>query len=173
MTTDALDQVFSTYEILRDSVKVTKRSIDKSAYFLHNKTIFPGEQKEIIINKISFVEDELADIMILSLFASFERELRVSIQNIIDLNVKKNNPIIIKFIDLTSESIERWIIKDIVDAFDGIVDESIRSRVKQIYDYRNWVAHGKNPDKPPPIKTDPKTVFMILCDFVIQASTVL
>ena len=173
MTLDTLNQVFSTYEILKDSIKVTKRSINKSEYSFHNKTIFFGEQKNIIISRISFVENELDDIMILSLFASFERELRVSIQNIINLNVNKNNPIIIKFFDLTTESIERWIIKDIVDAFGGIVDEDIRSKVKQIYDYRNWVAHGKNPNKLPPIKTDPKTVFIILCEFSTQASAVL
>jgi hypothetical protein len=173
MTTYTLNQVFSTYEILKDSIKVTRRSISKSTYALHNKTIFFGEQNDKIIDKISFAETELDDIMILSLFASFERELRVSIQNIIDLNIKKNNPIIIKFIDLTSESIEKWLMKDIVDAFYGIVEDNIRGRVKQIYDYRNWVAHGKNPDKLPPIRTDPKTVFMILCDFAMQASTVL
>jgi hypothetical protein len=173
MTIDTLDQVFSTYEVLKDSIKVTRRSINKSVGILHNNTIFFGEQNDKIITKISFVEDELDDIMILSLFASFERELRVSIQNIIDSNIKKTNPIIIKFIVLTSESIERWTIKDIVDAFDGIVSENIRSKVKQIYDYRNWVAHGKNPDKLPPIRTDPKTVFIILCDFVTQASNTL
>jgi hypothetical protein len=154
MTIDTLSQVYSTYKILKDSIKVTRRSIKKSTYALHNKTIFFGEQNEKIINKISFVEIELDDIMILSLFASFERELRVSIQNIIDLHITKNNPIIIKFIDLTSESVEKWLMKDIVDAFDGIVEENIRGRVKQIYDYRNWVAHGKNPDKLPSIKTE-------------------
>jgi uncharacterized protein YutE (UPF0331/DUF86 family) len=173
MTVDTLNQVFSTYEIIKDSIKVTRRSIDKSVAILHSNTIFFGEQNDKIMKKISFVETELDDIMILALFASFERELRVSIQNVIDMNVRKNNPVIIKIIVLTSESVERWIIKDIIDAFDGIVDDDIRSKVKQIYDYRNWVAHGKNPDKPPPIKTDPKIVFLSLCDFAKQASSVL
>jgi hypothetical protein len=173
MTIDTLNQVFSTYEVLKDSIKVTRRSINRYAGALHDNTIFVGEMNERMIEKISFVEAELDDIMILSLFASFERELRLSIQNIIDSNIKKTNPIIDKFIILTSESIERWIIKDIIDAFNGIVDENIRSRVKQIYDYRNWVAHGKNPDRMPPIRTDPKTVFMVLCDFATQASNVL
>lgn len=173
MTRNTLNQVFSTYEVLKDSIKVTRRSINKYVGILHTNTIFVGEKNEKMIEKISFVEAELDDIMILSLFASFERELRVSIQNIIDSNIRRTNPVIAKFIVLTSESIERWIMKDIIDAFDGIVDESTRGRVKQIYDYRNWVAHGKNPDKLPPIRTDPKTVFMVLCDFATQASKVL
>jgi len=172
MTTDTLDQVFSTYKILKDSMKVTRRSIIKSTYALHNKTFFLGKQKEEVNKRISDVEEELDDIMILSLFASFERELRVSIQSIIDLNINKNNPIIIKFIDLTSESIERWTMNDIVNAFDGIVTKDIRSKVKQIYEYRNCVAHGKNPNRVASIKTDPKTVYMSLFSFIKQASTV-
>jgi hypothetical protein len=173
MTTDTLVQVFSTYEVLKDSIRVTRRSIDKSVGILHNNTIFFGEQNDKAIKRISLVETELDDIMVLSLFASFERELRASIQNMIDSNIKKTNPVIVNFIVLTSESIERWIIKDIVDAFDGIVNENIRGRVKQIYDYRNWVAHGKNPNRLPPVKIDPKTVFMTLRDFAMQASNVL
>jgi wobble nucleotide-excising tRNase len=105
--------------------------------------------------------------MILSLSASFERELRLSIQGIIDSNVQKANQVIIKIVELTSDSIERWAVKDIVDIFEEIVNGAIRSQVKQIYDYRNWVAHGKNINKVPPIRIDPKTVF------IVQASTVL
>ena len=64
-------------------------------------------------------------------------------------------------------------MNDIINAFDGFVNENIRGIVKQIYEYRNWVAHGKNPDKLPSIKTDPKTVFMYLCNFISQASRAL
>ena len=173
MTIDTLNQVFSTYEVLKDSIKVTRRSINKSIGNLHTNTVFFAEQNDIIIKKISSVEEELDDIMILSLFASFERELRVSIQFTIDLSVQRVNPVINKFIELTSESIERWTMKDIIDAFDGFVNENNRGIVKQIYEYRNWVAHGKNPDKLPSIKTDTKTVFMNLCDFISQASRAL
>ena len=173
MNVNSINQVFSTYETLKDSIKVTRRSIDKSIDVLHNKTLFFAEQKDKTMNQISLVETELDDIMILSLFASFERELRVSVQNIIDLSVNKSNPIIIKFIELTSESIERWAIKDIIDAFEGIVDENIRSKTKQIYEYRNWVAHGKNPDKLPSTRTDPKVVFITLSDFASQVSSVM
>lgn len=174
MTIDSLTQVFSIYETLKDSIKVTRRSINKSGDdILHRNTLFWGEQKDEMLNKISSVEIELDDIMILSLFASFERELRTSVQHIICSNSSQNSPIIIRFIAMTSESVERWTIKEIIDAFDGVVDEKLRSIVKQIYDYRNWVAHGKNPNKPPPIKTDPKTVFFNLRDFSKQASIIL
>ena len=174
MTIDALTQVFSIYATLKDSMKVTSRSIIKPGDDrLHRNTLFWGEQKDEMLKTIYSVEIELDDIMILSLFASFERELRTSIQNIIDSNSKKTCPIVSRFIEMASESVERWTIKEIIDAFDSVVDGELRSIVKQIYDYRNWVAHGKNPNKLPPIKTDPKTVFFNLQDFSKQASVVL
>jgi hypothetical protein len=87
--------------------------------------------------------------------------------------VQKTNSFILRIVDLTSHSIERWAMKDIVDAFENIVNATICSQVKQIYDYRNGVAHGKKADKIPTIRTDPKTVFIVLTEFIIQASTVI
>jgi hypothetical protein len=170
MRIDTLNQVFSTYEVLKDSMLVTGRTIDKSIQNLHNKTIFFGEQEDDIRNKMSFVSAELDDIMILSLFASFERELRVFMQDILNLDATRTNPLIIKSIEVI---VERLAIKDMVDTFIDVVNENIRSKVIQIYEYRNWVAHGKNPNRLPSIRTDPKTVFTTLYDFILQASSVL
>ncbi len=169
MKEDVLREVFSVYEILKDSMKVTRRSIAKDVFNLHSRTIFLYEQKDKMLEKLSESEEELEHIMILSLFASFERELRVSIQNIIDNNVNKCNSTVDKLATLAKSSIERWTVQDMVEAFSDVVDLSLRSRIKQIYEYRNWVAHGKNPNKRPAIQTDPKTVLISLVDFILQA----
>lgn len=175
MTSDSLKQVFSTYNYLKDSVKVTKLSIDKSINQLHRNTIFYDKQTKDpneIIEKIKLVALELDDIMILSLFASFERELRTSIQNILSRAINENDQIIVKLKLLTSYSIERWAMNDIIDAFDGIVENDVRNKTKQIYKYRNWVAHGKNKDNPPSTRIDSKTAFLVLYEFITQASKV-
>ncbi len=164
-----VNDVFSVYEFLKDSIKVTKRSIVKDMFDLHNRTLFWGEQKELVMKQFVGVESELEDIMILSLFASFERELRVSIQTAIDGNVRKLNPTLERLALLLSGSIERWTVLDMIDALEDVVDRDTRSKAKQIYNYRNWVAHGKNPAKPPAIRTDPKTVQVALIDFMVQA----
>lgn len=56
-----------------------------------------------------------------------------------------------------------------VDAFSDVVDIKLRGRVNQIYEYRNWVAHGKNQNKLPSARTDPKSVQITLIDFILQA----
>jgi len=170
MNNQILKVVFSNYEILKDSIKVARRSINNELYQLHNRTVFLGEQKNQMLDRISDVETELDDIMILSLFASFERELRISIQSTIDSHANKPNPTLHRLIALTTESIERWTVSDMIDALSDVVAENIRGRVKQIYEYRNWVAHGKNQARVPSIRTDPKTVQITLLDFILQAN---
>lgn len=154
---------------LKDSIKVVRRSIKKEVYTLHNQTIFLGEQKDEMFDRLSGTEEELDDIMVLSLFASFERELRVFIQDIIDANTHKSTSTIERITSLTTSSIERWTVNDMVEAFSDIVDEDLRGKVKQIYEYRNWVAHGKNQNRLPSARTDPKTVYISLVDFILQA----
>ena len=122
-----------------------------------------------MLGKLTDTEEELDGIMVLSLFASFERELRVFIQNIIECNTNKRTKTIERITSLTTDSIERWTINDMVEAFSDIVDEELRGKVKQIYEYRNWVAHGKSPNRLPSARTDPKTVHISLVDFIFQA----
>lgn len=169
MNENIVKEVFSVYEVLKDSMKVTRRSINKEAFFLHNRTIFLGEKRDQMLVKLANTEEELDDIMILSLFATFERELRASIDNLIVTNTSKLNKTIEKLTLLTTNSIERWAIYDIVVAFSDVADEALRGKIKQIYEYRNWVAHGKNQNRTPSIRTDPKTAQIALVDFILCA----
>ncbi len=168
-----VSDVFAVYEFLKDSMKVTKRSINAEMHNLHRSTLFFLEQKEIMANKFEDVEGELDAIMILSLFASFERELRISIQASIEKNTSKVNPTLRRLAFLMTNSIERWTVEDMINAMEDVVDAEIRSKAKQIYEYRNWVAHGRNPEKKPAIRTDPKTVQVTLIDFMLQAKNAL
>ena len=173
MNDKVVNDVFSVYEIIKDSIKVTRRTINNELYRLHNRTLFLGEQREKMLTKMDDVEKELDDIMILSLFASFERELRISIQALIDNNTNKVNKTFENIVSLTKDSIERWTVIDMIESLKDVVDDDLRSVVKQIYEYRNWVAHGKNKDKLPSIRTDPKTVQVKLCDFINKAKEAL
>lgn len=173
MNEQIIKDVFSVYEALKDSIKITKRSINKDLYKLHNRTIFLGEQKEKTLEQMENITKELDDIMILSLFASFERELRISIQKILEMNTNKINSTVAKLSALTLDSIERWTVKDMIDALKDVVPDNTRSMVKQIYEYRNWVAHGRNPEKQPAIETEPKTTYLRLIEFVSYANMVL
>ena len=40
MNENIIKEVFSVYEVLKDSMKVARRSINKEIFALHNRTIF-------------------------------------------------------------------------------------------------------------------------------------
>ncbi|MFZ4617854.1 MAG: hypothetical protein ACOYM2_16855 [Rectinemataceae bacterium] len=169
MNQAVVDEVFSTYEYIKDSMKVAKRTINRDLSILQRRTLFIGEDKGKVLTRLAEVESELDDIMVLSLFAAFERELRLFIQDILDGNLSKKNSTVAFLGGLTRESIERWTVADMIDAMKDVVDESTRGKAKQIYEYRNWVAHGKNKSKLPSIRTDPKTVQALLLSFMNSA----
>lgn len=169
MNENVVKDVFSVYEVLKDSIKVARRSINNEIYTLHSRTIFWGEKKDVMLDLLSGTEEELDDIMILSLFASFERELRVFIQGMIDVYTSKPTMTIARIMSLATNSIERWAVNDMIEVFSDVVDVNLRGQIKQIYEYRNWVAHGKSQNKLPSASTDPKTVQISLINFITQA----
>jgi hypothetical protein len=169
MNKKVIDEVFSVYKYLKDSIRVTKRTIQKDLFRLHNRTLFLTELKDNINSQMDFASDELEDIMILALFASFERELRISIQSQVASNLSTESNILLKIRETIDDGIEHWAVNDIIDLFKGEVTEEVLGTTKQIYEYRNWVAHGKNKDKLPSKKnTDVRITYQTLISFIDQ-----
>lgn len=65
----------------------------------------------------------------------------------------------------TIQQVERGRFVEIIDIFKPLVDLKLIGMVKQVYEYRNWVAHGKNVDKAPS-KVDPVSAYERLLDFL-------
>jgi hypothetical protein len=80
---------------------------------------------------------------------------------------------VFRLAELTGDSIERWTMTDLLSILRNIVDSTILGQIKQIYEYRNWVAHGKNQNKMPAIKASPRFTFNLLTRFFTQTSAVL
>jgi hypothetical protein len=169
MNKQVVVDVFSAYETIKDSMKVTRRSINKNLFTLHYQTDFFAEGKDDALDKMVKAENELDDIMVLSIFASFERELRASIQDVVVANMSVINKTVERINLATVDSIERWTVTDIIDILKDVVPDELRGRAKQIYEYRNWVAHGRNKNHLPSSRTDPKTAYAVLSDFIDMA----
>lgn len=80
----------------------------------------------------------------------------VSLSNIIHSHIIPYDKITEK-IGLFSKA-ERGNFIEIIDLFKLFVDTNFISKVKQVYEYRNCVAHGKNSEKPPS-KIDPISTY--------------
>lgn len=60
---------------------------------------------------------------------------------------------------------DRWHFKDILDIFKSILSNELVGSVKQVYDYRNWVAHGKK-ETTSITKIDPEVAYDRLNEFL-------
>jgi hypothetical protein len=167
---DYISSIYTNYAAFKDSIKVTRRSILKEMSWLHHRTIFEDLQLSEVEHLTESANKELADLIVLALFASFERQLRTEIlnkssklQEVVPTALGERLEILAK------REIERWRISEIIDLFDFAVNGDVRGRMKQIVEYRNWVAHGKNPDNPPSSRTtEPKTTYDTIVDFINQ-----
>jgi hypothetical protein len=176
MKADTLHEVYATYKAIDDSLHVTKRIVEssnQSIRALHKGTLFWGKRATEFEPQMVSIVAEFNDIMVLALFAAFERGLRISVQNMLNVNLHTQNQTVLRFAELTNESVERWIMTDMLFALRDIVDGATRGQVKQVYEYRNWVAHGKNPGRVPAANASPAPVYALLSRFITQASAVL
>lgn len=168
MKSKVLDDIFQNYSILKDSSKITKRSITKQIQEIHNKTVFSLMETCKAEKIIDDAVESLDDLMVLSLFAAFERELREYIsENIESIKEKVSSPLSCIILDYAIENeIEKWRTADIIDLFKYCIHINTIGKCKQILDYRNWIAHGKNKNKLPAAQTDPKITYNTLKDFI-------
>lgn len=121
MNLDYITSIYTSYLTVKDSIKVTRRTLKADVPYVYNKTIF----------------EDLKQTEVGDLTGSAKKE------------------------------IERWSISEIIDLFDFAVDGNLRGKLKQILEYRNWIAHGKNPNALPSIrKTEPKTTYDTILEFI-------
>jgi len=163
-------EIYYNYLTVKNSLTVTRRSMNKKISILHRRTIFEELKLNDLNPMLKSADNELADLIVLGLFASFERQLRDEIldkssklQEIIPRELGERLTI------LAQREIERWRIGEIIDLFNFTVDGDVRGKLKQILKYRNWIAHGRNPNDLPSVpSTDPKTTYETILEFFSQ-----
>jgi len=91
-------------------------------------------------------KDMIEDLFIVEIFACLERFLRDKLGDCVDLEKCKFKQ------EAVLTHLEYMKIEHILDSVKGIIDSDTIGFIKQIKSYRDWVAHGRNPEKPPPVR---------------------
>jgi hypothetical protein len=130
MKADTVDQTFLTYKLIYASLRLTKQIAESSDYTLQtlykNLPLWGKKGAEFEPQMVSTIT-KFNDVMVLALFAAFERELRISIQNVLGANLQIQNQTVLCLAELTSESIERWSMIDMLFALRYSVDDGPQS----------------------------------------------
>lgn len=181
-----LPSLWVSFQISENAFKVVKKvlrqtntqNIDCQAELLKyqrhllNHTKFPTQDN--IESLIQQTEKDNKDLFILGLWASFERFVRDYLQQKgTALKTSMQPPTLAdSFYQHLYKEVEYWKPADILEflkdsLFTSIGGKNLIGVAKQILEYRDWVAHGKNPRKlPSATHLKPKIVYETLNEIV-------
>ncbi len=164
-----LDQIYKNYTLIKDSIKITKRSVFKNYNDLYQKTSIANERIDSVTSSLDSAQADLDDLMILALYSYFEKSLReFVIQKFSTYNSTLDSQIVENMNELSKKEIDRWKMNELIDLFNPVLDPRKLGDIKQINKYRNWIAHGKKIDNPPSATVDPKRAFDLLNWFLLE-----
>ncbi|MDR6495976.1 hypothetical protein J2797_005901 [Paraburkholderia terricola] len=163
-----LDPVYKAFSVASDCFKVATRTIQIQHEELIRRTRFIGATPEEANTALEDAAKQAADLAILALFATFERFVIEHLQTANRL-LAAGYPqqYSTKLTEKFESEVEYWRFVEILNLFKGEVDPDLIGQVKQIKQYRDWIAH-QNPNKPTPTQATPETAFDILTRMIEQ-----
>jgi hypothetical protein len=168
-----LDPVMEWFRTALDSMRVTQRTLDKGlAGAVTNRHVFYRQPLTDCTARLQAAKKELERLVILALTAIFERTLRDYLVQMPLTALPPGDPLGDAVREEIIKDIEFWNISTrVTEVFPG-VDPAVRGQVKQIVDYRNWVAHGHALAKPAPTNVVPVKAHQQLTAFLLQAGVI-
>ncbi|ETI89117.1 MAG: hypothetical protein Q607_CBUC00182G0097 [Clostridium butyricum DORA_1] len=161
-----LEEIMEWYKLTIESQRVTLKILNSSPELVPLDSSLAeyklSEAKKILLK----AENELNDLTVLSLVAVFEQLVLDYLKDLGKETIKKEEEILSKSVlKYALKNSDRWHFKDILDIFKSILSNELVGSVKQVYDYRNWVAHGKK-ETTSITKIDPEVAYDRLNEFI-------
>lgn len=143
----SIDLVWESYQATIDSMKVTRRAIDKGPARLVAGTNISEWPASDAAEKLKAVQDDVDDLFILALWAVFERELRDFVETEGARALASSSaPFYQNLSLLVCREVEYWNNDDLLDLFKTPANAPLIGNAKQVRQYRDWVAH-RNPKR--------------------------
>jgi hypothetical protein len=159
---NSLEDVWNSYRVTVDSMKVAERAIDRQYSDLFNSTDFAKRTLE----EVSKGRNDADDLFVLALWAVFERTLRdyLAAEGPKPLE-SEGNPFHSRLSGKIRHDMEYWRNEDVLDVFKSVTDNRLIGHAKQIKRYRDWVAH-RNPRHTRPASVTPRNAYKTLMEIV-------
>lgn len=163
-----LKPVYKAFSVASDCFRVATRTVRSQQEEFIQRTQFMGATLDDANTALQDAAKQAADLAILALFATFERFVIEHLQGANRLLAagyprQYSSRLAEKF----ESEVEYWKFGEILNLFKGEVDLELIGQVKQIKQYRDWIAH-QNPNKPTPTQATPETAFYVLTQMIEQ-----
>lgn len=163
-----LQAIWQQHGIMQDCVEIAERAIRRTDVPLLIDTGFVGEPFSDTRKRIIESRTNADDLVIVALWAAFERYLLVFLQekgrNLLDA---RPTSLADRLYAKYEREVEYWKIEDILDIFKGDIDAVLLGDAKNIKKHRDWVAH-RNPNRPSPGKVGPDFAYRVLSEILEQ-----
>lgn len=165
---DAIGEIWRTYQVTVDCLKVTLRDIKDGRLDSLQDTDFVDNPIDVIRRNIQASRETVDDHTILAMWAVFEREMVAVLESesrkMLDASPSAFNEALFRKVEA---GIEHWRIDDKIDLFKPVLPVKLFELTNEIKRYRNWVAH-RNLKKPSPKKVTPEIAYEVLAEALRQ-----
>jgi len=167
-STNPLQTIWRQHGIMQDCLEIAERAVRKTDVRLLMDTRFVGESLSDTRREINESRVSAEDLIIVALWAAFERFLLVYLQEkgrrILDARpTSLTGRLYTKY----EREVEYWKTDDVLDIFKGEIDSMLLGDAKNIKKHRDWVAH-RNPQRPSPGKVRPDFAYRVLSEILKQ-----
>lgn len=167
-----LDEIWAWYEAARDSLRLALHvvaSVPSSAIppdIIPKKSIFQSARSDEVTQRLQKARQELDDLAIVALWASFEQQVLDHIEQVVHrtLKQKRKDRLQQRILQERLKNPRYWHFEEVLDLYKAIIDPQLVGDVKQVLQYRNWIAHGRTSPMPPNIV--PRAAYERLKDFL-------
>ena len=137
-----IDQIWDYYEFVRSLLDVAYRSALRGEPFI-GVQFSDSMQGQSIAEAFQVLINELEDEVTLALSSAFEAFLRVDFLQRVD--ERRKDDVSRAFRDVYKDKEKRFRLDDVLDVWRDVggIRKSCVSAVKQLVDFRNWLAHGR------------------------------
>jgi hypothetical protein len=118
------------------------------------------------------VKKELDDLAILVLFSVFEAVVRDWIESQVKPEVDGlRHPTLVKAGQDVLQAVGEGSFGRLLESYKSPINNDLIEQVNQVRRYRNWVAHGRRPDRKPAAGVRPDDAYRRLNDFLTVLSS--
>jgi len=162
-----LDSIMDWYEISLDCQRSMKKIIDKNPEVIPKKSILTSKSVEETYVLIDQAIIELNNLTIIALVSVFEQSIINKMMDILKSQIQSTDEVTIRMQEFMIVRSEKVRFESIIDLFCPPVEKELGSLVKQVYKYRNEIAHPKE-NRKPVARIDPRSAYERLNEFWLK-----
>jgi hypothetical protein len=165
---NSIEQAWISYQTTKTCLTAMARAVQSNDLALIAKTPFLGSTQDDALRQIEDSRVHADDYIILTLWAFFEQALISYLKAEHKKTLLPGATTVMKAAQRKVErEIEYWRTDDIISLFTDVFDPHLLGQVKQVKQYRDWIAH-RNPRKRPGTIVYPDPAYQVLQRIVQQ-----